>query len=297
MVAAEPTTELVPRWLRFVAVGDSFTEGLWDPYPTTSPDPANHSRGDQVLRGWADRLAETLSARRLAAGAAPLEYANLAIRGRLLPAIINDQLPDALAARADLVSLIGGGNDILRPGADVDTISQVLEDAVTVIRDTGADVLLGAGFKGTGTMAFTRAKMGALNANIWSIAHRTGAYVLDLWGMRCLTDPRMGAPDRIHLTPEGHRRVANAALHALHLEPDDPGYDAPPAPAPALSRVARARADMVWAREHALPWVRRRLTHTSTGDGRPAKQPHPVPWPTPDRYQGLGRGLPDSAEV
>ncbi|GAB2467641.1 SGNH/GDSL hydrolase family protein [Xylanimonas ulmi] len=312
-----------PRWTRYIAVGDSFSEGLWDPYPTdpTTDDAPEAARSTErttvrstersterttertaasttasttasdgvtdgpdgdpgaVQRGWADRLADTLSARRVAAGLEPLEYANLAIRGRLLRPIVGEQVPIALDARPDLVSLVAGGNDILRPGVDVDDISQALEDAVVAIRASGADVLLGAGFKAGGALSFTRGRVGVYNANIWSIARRHGAYVLDLWGMRSLFDLRLWAEDRLHLTPEGHRRVMNAALEGLLLDPVDPDYDAPLAPAPPAPFVEKAKADAEWAREYVVPWVKRRITHTSSGDGRTPKWPAPVRWP------------------
>ncbi|QAY63638.1 SGNH/GDSL hydrolase family protein [Xylanimonas allomyrinae] len=264
-----------PRWERYIAVGDSFSEGLWDPYPTSTPD--------DVQRGWADRLAEALSARREAAGLEPLEYANLAIRGRLLRPIVAEQVPVALAAEPDLVSLVGGGNDILRPGVDVDDISQALEDAVVTIRATGADVLLGAGFKAGGALSFTRGRVGVYNANIWSIARKHRAYVLDLWSLRSLADLRLWADDRLHLTSEGHRRVMNAALEALDLAPDDAAYDEPLAPPPPAPFVEKAKADAEWAREYVVPWVKRRITHTSSGDGRAPKWPQPIRWPADGR--------------
>jgi lysophospholipase L1-like esterase len=102
------TDESIPRWSRYVAIGDSFTEGLWD-------DPDGR---EAPQRGWADLLASHLSARRTAAGAEPLQYANLAIRGRLLRPILVEQVPAALDLGPDLVSLVGGGNDLLRPAAD-----------------------------------------------------------------------------------------------------------------------------------------------------------------------------------
>nr|WP_245534393.1 SGNH/GDSL hydrolase family protein [Xylanimonas cellulosilytica] len=276
--AIEPTA--VPRWERFVAVGDSFSEGLWDPYPSAPDDVVRAAGTDEaVQRGWADRLADALSVRRTAAGLDPLEYANLAIRGRLLHQIVGEQVPVALEAKPDLISLVGGGNDILRPGVDVDDISQTLEDAVVRIRATGADVLLGAGFKAGGALSFTRGRTGTFNSNVWSIAQQHGAYVLDLWGMRSLFDLRLWAEDRLHLTPEGHRRVMNAALFALRLVPDDADYDQPLPPAPLLPLKEKAKAEAEWAREYVVPWVKRRLTHTSSGDGRDPKWPQPLRWP------------------
>ncbi len=281
---AEATREAAgatpPRWRRYVAVGDSFSEGLWDPYPYDDGAPAPAGTASAAKqRGWADRLADTLSARRVAAGLEPLEYANLAIRGRLLHHILDEQVPHALAAEPDLVSLIGGGNDILRPQSDIDLLSAELEDAVAQVRATGADVLLGTGFRAGRALSVTRGRTGQFNANLWSIARRHGAHVLDLWGMRSLFDLRMWSDDRIHLTPEGHRRVAEAALVGLDLEPDDASYNVPLEPAPPMSFAEKARADTQWARTHVVPWVQRRVKGTSSGDGRAAKWPTPGAWP------------------
>jgi lysophospholipase L1-like esterase len=254
-----------PRWSSYVAVGDSFTEGLWD-----TP------RGeDGPVRGWADVLAGHLSARRRAAGAPPLRYANLAVRGRLLRSVVAEQLPSALALQPDLVSLVAGGNDILRPGSDPDRLARTLEQAVARARATGADVLLATGFDSAGSplVSVTRPKVGVYNAHVWSIARRHGAYVLDVWGMRHLRDLRMWAPDRIHLTSDAHGRVAQGALVALGLTPDDPAWDEPLAPQPRLPRTEQARQDARWVRLYAYPWATRRLRGTSSGDARTAKLP------------------------
>ncbi|MFE6971202.1 SGNH/GDSL hydrolase family protein [Isoptericola sp. NPDC057653] len=269
-----------PTWARYVAIGDSFTEGLWDPYPFDdgSPAPAG-TESAAKQRGWADRLADALAARRAAAGET-FEYANLAIRGRLLRHILDEQVDVALAMQPDLVSFVGGGNDILRPQADVDVLSARLEQGVAKVRATGADVLLGTGFKAGAGLSWTRGRVGQYNANIWTIARKHGAHVLDLWGLDPLFDLRMWSDDRIHLTPEGHRRVADAGLVGLGLEPDDADYGVALDPLPPQAFVERARANAQWARTHVVPWVQRRIRHTSSGDGRPPKWAEPTPWPT-----------------
>lgn len=261
-IAPVPATD-APRWRRYIAVGDSFTEGLWDPSP----------HDDDRCRGWADRLAEILDAR----CGGQLEYANLAIRGRLLRPILTEQVPVALRAAPDLVSVIGGGNDMLRPGVDVDVLAARLGSTVARIRETGADVLLATGMDTAESplIRMTRPRTAMFNSHVWSIARRHGAYVLDLWGMRFLKDWRMWSEDRIHLTPEGHRRMAQGALAALGLEPEDPAWDEP-LPAPdAEAWLARARENAQWVREHAYPWVQRRVHRRSSGDDRTPKQAVP----------------------
>lgn len=256
-------------WRRYIAVGDSMTEGLWDPY----------AEDGQELRGWADRLAAALSARKVADGGARLEYANLAVRGRLLGPILQTQLPEALAAGADLVSVVGGGNDLLRPNADPDRLAARLERAVRTARQHGAHVLLATGTdpRRAPLLGAIRPKVAVYNAHIWSIARRTGADVVDVWGLRALQDWRMWAQDRIHLSSEGHHRVAQAALVALGLAPDDPQWAKPlPAAAPIPARD-QWRTDAAWLRRDVYPWARRHLRGRSSGDERTAKRPVAVP--------------------
>lgn len=267
-----PSATGIVRWRRYVALGDSFTEGLWDlPDDVAAPEVR--------CRGWADLLAAHL-AERAAVGdpdgaEAVFSYANLAVRGRLLRPILREQVPAALALGPDLVSVIGGGNDLLRPGADPDALAGALEGAVARLRHAGTEVLLATGFDAVHSpvIRHTRTRTAVFNAHIWSIARRHDAYVLDMWGMRSLQDWRMWADDRIHLTTDGHRRVAQAALVALGLAPDDDRWDDPLAPLPPLPFAARVRADAVWLRTHASPWVARRLHGRSSGDGLGPKRP------------------------
>src|SRR3954447_4808196 len=113
-------------WRSFVAMGDSFTEGMNDAYP------------DATYRGWAD-----LVAARLAVDAGPdFGYANLAVRGRLLEQVLAEQLEPALAMRPGLVSFAAGGNDVLRPRADAQALVDRIDPAIVQLRAVGADVIL-----------------------------------------------------------------------------------------------------------------------------------------------------------
>jgi lysophospholipase L1-like esterase len=264
-------------WTRYVAIGDSFTEGLWDCEAPDGVAPAMEA--DTPVRGWADRLAAALSARRVAQGQAPIEYANLAIRGRLLGPIVRDQVPAAIGLQPDLVSLAGGGNDILRVTTDVDGLLRLMDGAVARVRASGADVLIANGTDPHGPLiGLTRGRCMRYYAGLWTIARRHGAYLLDEFGMASLPDSRLWAHDRIHLTPEGHRRVANAALVALGLGPDDPRYDVPlGGPGPGF--VERRKADAAWVKADVWPWVQRHLRGRSSGDGRSPKRPLPRPMP------------------
>jgi lysophospholipase L1-like esterase len=254
-------------WRRYVAIGDSFTEGLWDGDDQTG------------VKGWADRLAAALSARRVAAGQPPIEYANLAIRGRLARPIIAEQLGPALALKPDLVSLVGGGNDALRVTTDVNGIVALLDQAVAKLRAAGADVILAnsADPVNSPIIKLTRGRVATLYNSIWSLGRRHGAYVVDLWGMKSLLDWRLWCRDRIHLTSEGHRRVANAALVALGLGPDDPDWDTPLPPRPAQTWQDQLAWNAQWAKEELVPWMVRHFKGQSSGDGRGPKRPWPLP--------------------
>jgi len=257
-------------WQRYIALGDSFTEGLSDPDPAGGPD---------AFRGWADRLAGHLAA---ASPEGTVHHANLAIRGRLLAQVLAEQVPPALAAGPDLVSLVAGGNDLLRPGADPDRLAADLEAAVVRFREAGADVLLATGVdpRQTPIIRRTRGRVAVFNAHLWSIAARQGAVVLDQWGAAWVQDARMwDQGDRIHLTAEGHRRTALAAAAALGVPVAGDGTDwrTPLEPAPPRPTREVVAQEAAWVRGFVVPWIGRRLRGRSSGDGRAAKRPELVP--------------------
>lgn len=162
--------------------------------------------------------------------------------GRLLRQVVDEQVPVALAAEPDLVSLVAGGNDLMRPGADPDELAATLEEAVVRLRAAGADVLLATGVdtRQTPILRRVRGKIAIFNAHVWSIAARSGAVVLDQWGARWVQDWRLWDVDRIHLTDEGHRRMALAAAAALGLHGADDDWRTPLPPAdPRPSRSPR----------------------------------------------------------
>ncbi|MBX3087491.1 MAG: SGNH/GDSL hydrolase family protein [Cryobacterium sp.] len=247
-------------WSRYVAIGDSFTEGIGDPEP----------RSPGGNRGWADRVAEVLSAK-----TDDFAYANLAIRGRLLQQIFDEQVEPALELRPDLVTVSAGGNDILRPGSDPDAIAEKLEEMIRELRRNNATVLLfnGPDIGMTPVLRRTRGKVAIYNENVRALAQRQDAIVADMWSMRELKDPRMWAPDRLHFSPIGHHTIARMVLRSLGVENDLEPYK--PEPLPEKSwRQARVE-DIGWAKEYLLPWVVRRIRHQSSGDGITPKRPEP----------------------
>lgn len=249
-------------WRRFVAVGDSFTEGIGDPDPV---QPGSH-------RGWADRVADVLGQ-----GVDDFAYANLAVRGKLIAQIVADQIDPAIALRPDLVSICAGGNDVIRPGTDPDAIAAQLEDAVSRLASTGAAVLLFTGVD-TGFSPVLRAfrgKVAIYNENVRAIAERHDCIVADQWALKVVQDARFFADDRLHYNALGHHEVARMALRALNV-PNTLEAMQPAALPLRTWREARSE-DFVWARAHLVPWVLRRLRHQSSGDNLAAKRPDPSP--------------------
>ena len=249
-------------WWRFVAIGDSFTEGIGDPEPEAV---GGH-------RGWADRVAEVLASQ-----VDDFAYANLAVRGKLIGQIVADQIDAALSLKPDLITFSAGGNDVIRPGTDPDEVSQQFEDAVVRLSRDGATLVVFTGIDTAFTPVFRgiRGKVAIYNENIRAIADRYDCIVADQWGLKVVQDPRFFDDDRLHYNALGHHEVARMVLRALNVPNDLQPMRPDPFPATTW-RAARAH-DLVWAREYLVPWVLRRLRHQSSGDEITAKRPEPMP--------------------
>ncbi|MFJ8783534.1 MULTISPECIES: SGNH/GDSL hydrolase family protein [unclassified Streptomyces] len=246
-----------PTYSSLVAVGDSFTEGMSDLLP------------DGSYRGWADLLAG-----RMAAVTPGFRYANLAVRGKLIQQIVDEQVDVAAAMQADVITLVGGLNDTLRPKCDMVRVRDLLTEAVERLAPSCKQLVLmrSPGRQGPVLERF-RPRMEELFTVVDELGARHGAVVVDLYGAPSLSDPRLWDVDRLHLTAEGHRRVAEAVWQTLGYDPEDTEWRTP-VPATVPPRwVARRVADARFARQHLLPWIGRRLTGRSSGDGLPPKRP------------------------
>ena len=246
-----------PTYHRFVAVGDSWTEGVGDP----DPDRPNG------CRGWADRVAEVLATRTEDFG-----YANLAIRGRTVAEILAEQLEPALALRPDLLTLQGAGNDLLHLRVDIDDLVAAIDGATARAVAAGATVVLFThGAAASGPFSALRGRIAVFNELVREVVDARGAVLVDNWRIRDARDPRYWDVDRVHLSPLGHERAAAHVLQTL-------GIPHPLAPLGATDAVRpsardRLRGDADWVRTFLAPWVHRRLTGRSLGDGITAKRP------------------------
>ncbi|MDN3027726.1 SGNH/GDSL hydrolase family protein [Streptomyces sp. S.PB5] len=251
-----------PTHTSLVALGDSFTEGMSDLLP------------DGSYRGWADLLAG-----RMAAVTPGFRYANLAVRGKLIQQIVEEQVDVAVAMRPDVITLVGGLNDALRPKCDMGRVQGLLTEAVERLAPACEQLVLmrSPGRQGPVLERF-RPRMEELFACVDELAEKHGATVVDLYGAPSLSDPRLWDVDRLHLTAEGHRRVAEAVWQTLGYDPEDTEWRTPMAATVPPRWVARRVADARFAKQHLLPWIGRRLTGRSSGDGLPPKRPDLLPY-------------------
>jgi lysophospholipase L1-like esterase len=233
----------------YAAVGDSFTEGVGDELP------------DGRVRGWADLVAVGLAL----ASPTPVGYANLAIRGRLLAPIVDGQVDDALALTPQLLSINGGGNDIMRPRVSIDSITDQLEAAVDRATDAGVHVLLVSGANPSkhlplGTLIEARGER--LAVAIRSRLPKENVTFVDNWADAELGDRRFWSHDKLLLNSRGHERVASNVLAALGVPIPDAATD--------HATIPSQRTADYW-RQYVLPWIGRRVTGRSSGDNRVPK--------------------------
>lgn len=262
---------------RFVALGDSTTEGIDDPLESAPP-------GAEVFRGWADRLAE-----RLTQDNPRLEYANLAIRGRLIAAIREQQVPPALTMEPDLVSVVGGTNDLLRPKFDLQVTAGHLEAMVQAFRERSASVLMMTLPDLSSSMRIARivsGRLAAFNEAIRRIAERNGAVLADMASELTVYDARGWSPDRLHANDVGHQYLMWGAAKSLGLPDAEARLEELKAGVVAAQELPLLRgwaAEAAWTWRFLRPWVMRRIRGTSSGDGISAKRPEPLPLESQDR--------------
>lgn len=253
----------VQPWRRFAALGDSFSEGLGD-----------DMRPDGRHRGWVDLVAQTLADRAADDGEHGIEYASLAIRGRLMRQVISEQVPAAVVLKPDLTSLAVGVNDTLRRHFNVNRAATQLESGVRSLRSSGSDVLVfafGDPARRSAVMGSVRERIRAYNSAVEAIADLYGCYLVRYWDVAAMDDDQFWAADRLHLSAAGHRLAAASALEALGVGGSH--WRTPAVPGPRPSAVARAAGHAEWAGRHFMPWAIRRLKGASSGYGITPKHP------------------------
>ena len=229
------------RFERYVAIGDSSTEGLDDP----------DGRGG--YRGWADRLAA-----RLAALQGSVLYANFGVRGRRTSEVRADQLLRAALLKPDLATVFTGTNDVIAPRFDAEAVANDMEWMQRTLVQSGATVLTFTLPDLAPVMPLARIltpRIRALNRALRAAAARSGAILVDFARHPVASDWRLWSEDRIHANPLGHARIAEALAHALGLPGATDAWQQPlpgPAGRGALGALA---AEWRWGTRHLLPWV------------------------------------------
>jgi lysophospholipase L1-like esterase len=253
---------------RLVVCGDSYSEGMTDEIV------------DGHYRGWADRIADGLAKK-----SPTFTYANLAVRGKLLPQVIEDQVPIALTfitGPETLISFHAGANDALRPGFDAALAKERYQNAVRTLAASGATLMLFTVLEDTGNSGrgskLWQERFGTFNKGVREVAAEVGAIIIDANSERFFSDKRFLAFDRLHLNEEGHRRCADAVLEKLGYE-FDAGWRNPLPPAKPTPWIKERAIGVLWFFTFALPWIYRRLRGRSSGDGRVCKYPTPISWP------------------
>ncbi|MFD5177620.1 SGNH/GDSL hydrolase family protein [Nocardia sp. NPDC058379] len=253
-----------PSFARYVALGDSQSEGVGD------------GTDDTGLIGLADRLAVAM-----ARSNPDVLYANLAVRGKLASQVRHEQLDAALALRPDVATVIAGVNDLLRPDFDASVVGGHLDAMFAALIAQGAVVATVTVPDITRINPVTRplgGRVAALNEEIRAVARRHGVLVAETAAHPVCTDPRMWSWDRLHASALGHQRIADALAEVLDLPGSGSAWTEPLSPDPAQRGVVAAVATEInWVTGFLAPWVLRRLTGKSSGDGRVAKRPTLAP--------------------
>lgn len=252
---------------RFIALGDSMTEGMQDEIINGK------------YRGWADRVADVM-----AQNYENFTYANLAIRGKLVGQVFEEQVPIALGlatGASTIISFHAGANDVIRPKYDPNKTIDTYNAAVDKLKASGAALMLFCVMeesdKKNKTAQIWAERFAIFNENVRQKANSVGAILFDPNQDIFWKDSRFIHEDRLHLNSEGHRRVAQAVLARLNL-PHDPDWRKPLPEAQPRSILEKTQVNLHWFGAYAVPWMIRRARRRSSGDGRTAKYPAPIHW-------------------
>ncbi|MFF3407987.1 SGNH/GDSL hydrolase family protein [Streptomyces sp. NPDC002742] len=234
------------RPVRFVALGDSLTEGVGDPV------------GDR-WRGWAELLAPGL-----APADAPVEFTNLAVSGAQTRDVLERQTPAALALEPDLVSVVIGVNDTLRYTFDIHSVAERLDKVYAAFRERDTAVMTAClpdpgsmlGLPGALARPLAR-RQHAVNAVVHALSMRYGAMHLHAAEEEWLKDRAVWSADRLHPGELGHRQLA-LRFHALLTE-EGVADGITPSAEPEFPAPTRS-ASLLWLATAGTGWVARRCT-------------------------------------
>lgn len=182
-------------WKHYVAIGDSFTEGI----------------GDEVdgvpLKSWVEHFAELHEP--------ALKYTNLAKRGLITKEIREKQLEEALALQPDLVSLIAGANDILKGRWSLDEYKSEMKQIVETLSKSGVAIIIGNLPDFTARLPLPQEKKQIIieqllqaNEVILSLSSEYNLDHIDFWNHPMSSDNTIWSKDLIHPNAIGYRKIA-----------------------------------------------------------------------------------------
>lgn len=252
---------------RYIALGDSMTEGMTD------------EMVNGHFRGWADRIADVMATK-----SPNFTYMNLAVRGKLIQQVIDDQLPQIkqyVTGKETLVSFHAGANDVIRPNYNPAITLPLYIEAAKKVAETGCTLMLFTVMEKPTSEGKTgkiwESRFHEFNKIVRHTAIETGAVLIDWNVAPFLSDLRFLAADRLHLNAEGHYRVAQGVLEKLGL-PFDAEWKIPLPPAQQIRKSKKLASDLHWIATFVIPWIWRRARGKSSGDGRKSKHSSPVKW-------------------
>jgi lysophospholipase L1-like esterase len=232
------------RAVRFVALGDSLTEGVGDPV-------------GEGWRGWAALLADGLAEE-------PVEFTNLAVSGAQTREVLEVQTRAGLELKPDVVSVVIGVNDTLRCTFDIHAVAERLDKVYAAFTGQGATLLTAClpdpgsmlGLPGSLARPLAR-RQRAVNRVVHALSDRYGAVHLHAAEEEWITDRAMWSADRLHPGERGHRQLA-LRFHAL-LADADRATGVAPSPEPEFPVPTRS-ASLLWLATAGTAWVARRCT-------------------------------------
>ncbi|MGE7888484.1 SGNH/GDSL hydrolase family protein [Bacillus cereus] len=192
-------------WKRFVAIGDSFTEGI----------------GDEVegiaLKSWVDHFVQLCEN--------DIEYANFAKRGLVTKEIRSQQLEKALTFKPDLVSLIAGANDVLKGRWNHNVYKNDMEFMIDSLSKAGSDIIIANLPDFTVRLPFAAEKKQVikeqlLEANdvILSLSREYKLHHVDFWNHQLVNDNTLWSTDLIHPNSKGYVKVAELIFSSLPVQ-------------------------------------------------------------------------------
>ncbi|MEG7879759.1 SGNH/GDSL hydrolase family protein [Bacillus paranthracis] len=189
-------------WKRFVAIGDSFTEGIGDEVEGI------------VLKSWVDHFVQLC--------VNDIEYANFAKRGLITKEIRSQQLEKALTFNPDLVSLIAGANDVLKGRWNHYAYKEDMKCMIDTLSETGADIMIANLPDFTVRLPFSTEKKQVLkeqlleaNEVILSLSREHQLHHIDFWNHQLVNDNTLWSKDFIHPNSKGYVKVAELIFSSL----------------------------------------------------------------------------------